>query len=1240
MKRNFNRFWAIAVVILVLVASVIGTSLTVGAQEATPDIVDIEIDNGNKVTLKDTDSDGYYEIGTADELYAFAALVIGGQKSISAELTANITVNENVLKADGSLNGTPARSWSTISTLVDPYKGSFDGGFHTISGIYCVDDYYVSLFGKLSGSASVKNLGIVDSYFKGKGRTATFAHESDGLIENCFGIATLDCVEDDSVANYYAGIAGYVAGSIRGCFFSGLIQGSPGQKGGIAGMSDPQASFESCYFDSTKYNGVAIGLARGSITNVEGKAAESFASGEVAYLLGAPYGQKLGTLDAELYPVFSDERVYKSIAGGNSTDGFEFVLSNTEHVVALEIFAEEAKGFDNIFNAISFVSSVSNGKITLLKDIIIEEYIDVEDYNLEIDLNGYEIRSQVKEIIKNVGGTVKIIGDNTEGSRLVTEAEMYYVIYNYGTMEITDVTLVGDCGILNANDSSYIADLTLNNVTVESPVMCLSNFGIAELNDCTFKSTDPASIAIANKSSLVIDGGSYRGAMALLSEAGDIIIRSGDIVGTIHNAINLVGGIARIYGGRFEAAAEKEDKLTTVFVNSNALLTIYGGEFSNGLYNSMGDINSLIASGYKLFDSEFNEIALEPETDTVPGLVRIYPDKVALAVNGDDFSCVAAFDTVSMALEYSALYSCKTLVLKDNDESFTVPNGATLLGASAVFSGEITNTGTIKSGTFNGKIKNMGDIVGGTFNAEINNNEDGRISSGCFNSTVTIKPGSKFHNNGGITIGENFVLEYKGGNLICNSHIGPATCVSAGVCRICEAEHEPIDPDAHVEGEPATCIRKTVCDLCGNEYGEYAPHNFYGDGTCATEGCDVVAVVMIEQTFYTSFSDALASVQPDQTIYVIRNFEISEDLTIPEHVQLNGSEFTITLNDCRLTLGGIINSGKFILNDSELVVDPTGIIWGGTYEGNAIINSGYIWAGSFYVDSIENDIDSSIENDGNLWISESTELTVDGYLNCEFHFGGVVSCINYRFCKLCAYPYEPKVDHKDENRDHNCDIGCTIPQGDHVDTNLDHNCDYGCEVLIGEHIDNSRDHVCDHGCDVAIGEHKDVDLDHKCDYGCIDEIGEHKDDDYDHKCDYGCTEAIGDHKDADNDDDHLCDYCDGVITTCDFGDPTCTVPATCPVCQKTDGEPLGHSYTNACDAICDRCYDERVPQEHYSKDADGICDECGESFTLSGGAIAGIVIGSTAVAGVGGFSLFWFVIKKKKWSDLLALFKR
>lgn len=42
---------------------------------------------------------------------------------------------------------------------------------------------------------------------------------------------------------------------------------------------------------------------------------------------------------------------------------------------------------------------------------------------------------------------------------------------------------------------------------------------------------------------------------------------------------------------------------------------------------------------------------------------------------------------------------------------------------------------------------------------------------------------------------------------------------------------------------------------------------------------------------------------------------------------------------------------------------------------------------------------------------------------------------------------------------------------------------------------------------------------------------------------------------------------------------------------------------------------------------------------LSGGAIAGIVIGSVAVAEIGGFAIFWFAVKKKTFADLIAAIK-
>lgn len=103
----------------------------------------VAIDTGASITLKDTDSDGYYEIGTVDELYAFAAAVNGGNTAINGELTANITVNTNVLEeiAKDEPNTANFRTWTLIGYYTSDsdnarYSGTFDGNGKTVSGLY------------------------------------------------------------------------------------------------------------------------------------------------------------------------------------------------------------------------------------------------------------------------------------------------------------------------------------------------------------------------------------------------------------------------------------------------------------------------------------------------------------------------------------------------------------------------------------------------------------------------------------------------------------------------------------------------------------------------------------------------------------------------------------------------------------------------------------------------------------------------------------------------------------------------------------------------------------------------------------------------------------------------------------------------------------------------------------------------------------------------------------------------
>lgn len=70
-------------------------------------------------------------------------------------------------------------------------------------------------------------------------------------------------------------------------------------------------------------------------------------------------------------------------------------------------------------------------------------------------------------------------------------------------------------------------------------------------------------------------------------------------------------------------------------------------------------------------------------------------------------------------------------------------------------------------------------------------------------------------------------------------------------------------------------------------------------------------------------------------------------------------------------------------------------------------------------------------------------------------------------------------DHKDDNKDHLCDL-CGEKISDHIDENpKDHKCDI-CEQSMGEHADKNNDHNCDY-CGEKMSEHTAPNAEGKCD---------------------------------------------------------------------------------------------------------------------------------------------------------------
>ncbi|MBO7477475.1 MAG: bacterial Ig-like domain-containing protein [Salinivirgaceae bacterium] len=204
---------------------------------------------------------GYYGISSAEELYGFAAKVNSGSTSINGVLTADIVVNDSVLKADGSLNGTPTYSWTPIGTESYKYAGIFDGNGHTVSGLYYNNyTYYVGLFGYVSGSnATIKNVGVIDSYFYGSEFVGGVVGkcESYAKITNCYNNSTV------SVYNSYAfggGVCGYAYyyASITNCYNTGKVN-SKRYAGGVCGLLENYCTMSDCYNVGSVYGTTYVG---------------------------------------------------------------------------------------------------------------------------------------------------------------------------------------------------------------------------------------------------------------------------------------------------------------------------------------------------------------------------------------------------------------------------------------------------------------------------------------------------------------------------------------------------------------------------------------------------------------------------------------------------------------------------------------------------------------------------------------------------------------------------------------------------------------------------------------------------------------------------------------------------------------------------------------------------------------------------------------------------------------------
>ena len=189
-------------------------------------------DNG---TADDT-TDDYYEISNAGQLYWFMELVNNYGEiavDIDAVLTADITVNANVLDVIGTADEANLRAWTPIGNDTTYYAGTFDGQNYTISGLYFSDaaQNCVGLFGLITPASEIKNVTIADSYFCGDEAVGSVCGYNLGKITNCTNSG-----EVKGAGRAIGGICGNnIGGTITGCTNSGKVSSDADAVGGICG---------------------------------------------------------------------------------------------------------------------------------------------------------------------------------------------------------------------------------------------------------------------------------------------------------------------------------------------------------------------------------------------------------------------------------------------------------------------------------------------------------------------------------------------------------------------------------------------------------------------------------------------------------------------------------------------------------------------------------------------------------------------------------------------------------------------------------------------------------------------------------------------------------------------------------------------------------------------------------------------------------------------------------------------
>ena len=514
-----------------------------------------------------------FVISTLHELEAFRDAVNAGN---------NFADQTVVLSAGVDLNPTRAINiWEPIGTQANPFRGTFDGGDHTISNLVVEGENNVGLFG-YADNATIKNVKLENVNVKGTDCVGAIAGQvySTSLIDNCH-VSGLIQVEGQTnvggiVGKYYTKVKncsvigdGVATSYVKGVHYAADYEGD--NIGGIMGHGGENNTFtnntvKNITISGTRKVGGIVGVTdqNTDVTNclVENVNIETTAKAEYAQANAAKAGHasivgsytKLGANNngtvtncvVKNVTFVNNDNVTMSagpITGGaregmvdptgvTASGNLVYMSTITGTTTNMYLMDPVAKiGETAYYTLFDAVAAVQDGEttITMLRNTAEEFAIDNTTANITLNMAGFTLTGAITPSKANLtieNGTI-----NNENA-------------SYSAIEINE------------------GSLNLSNVNIESKRHGVRIDGAVEAT---------------------IDGGTYKPTATS---------------GTRH-AVNVSGAAnVTIIDGTFVGPkGTTMDSGSAVNVQSGATVTIEGGDFSGGKNHTLSAAGTLIVKG-------------------------------------------------------------------------------------------------------------------------------------------------------------------------------------------------------------------------------------------------------------------------------------------------------------------------------------------------------------------------------------------------------------------------------------------------------------------------------------------------------------------------------------------------------------------------------------------------------------------------------------------------------------------